>query len=85
MNPELKAWIDAICNSGTRAEQPRSRGFHEHTQNAARNRTRLFAFFADVVDEMDPKGCELRRIRRGNGDIGESWTQKDAIGHHGLI
>jgi hypothetical protein len=71
MNPELKAWIEAICNSATTGEQPVSR------------RRLLFAFRAHVVDDVDSKGGEW--LGRRNDETGEyTPRRREAIGHHGL-
>jgi hypothetical protein len=84
MNPELKAWIDSICNSGTRHEQHMAQGFHGLIQNSTRSQNRLLAFFANVVGEITPNACESARMRQRNGDIGEYCRRRDAIAYHGL-
>ena len=71
MNPELKAWIEAICSSATTAEKPAS------------TRRLLFAFRTNVVKEIDPTGGQW--LDRRNYETGEDTPRRrDAIAYHGL-
>jgi hypothetical protein len=83
MSPELKTWIDAICDAATVGEQHEGQDSQEPTENVS-SQGGVFAWFAGILNVDGSHDTELRRIREVEAAINECFRRRDAIGYHGL-
>jgi hypothetical protein len=78
MDPEFKAFIDAIAPECSKARKP---SFLGRVKNAPRN---IYTVFADAINDIGAFRCDFRPFQRLR-EVCKKCEIKQAIGYHGLL
>ena len=86
MHPELKAYVEAVCETEEQVQAARAR-------NSGRGRLPistiekkpLFTLIADFLAELPPYYCELKMVAGVKRIPHCRSCHRDAIGYHGLV
>jgi len=84
MSPELKAFIDSVCDSVPEDVRNRDAATQSTLREVAHKAGALLGLIADALERLGPYACELRPVRQVKRAIAECCARREAIGHHGL-
>jgi hypothetical protein len=95
MNPELKAYVEAITETPMDVQHKYRLRPNRRTEPVAAAKTNFFKWAGEILEEFGPYGCQLRvRARVGQNSAeglrnrcssNQCSSKPDPIGYHGLI
>jgi len=85
MHPELKAYVEAVCDTVDGVQPARIKGRSNRGEQLATTTPKnFFTVIADFLAELPPYYCELKMVPRVKRTKTTS-QHHDAIGYHGLV